>query len=86
MGHPEKQLAAVLSGLKDSSINFKDICRLLEYLGFKCRQKGSHHIFYKEGIVEILNLQPLGNQAKAYQVRQVRDLVLKYKLGGGLNV
>jgi hypothetical protein len=29
---------------------------------------------------EILNLQPKGSQAKPYQVRQVRDVVLKYKL------
>jgi len=33
-------------------------------------------------LVEILNLQPLGSKAKAYQVKQVRNVILKYKLGG----
>jgi len=35
---------------------------------------------------EILNLQPRGHSAKPYQVRrQVRAIVLKYRLGGDLN-
>jgi len=45
-----------------------------------------HHIFYKEGIEEILNLQPDGAKAKPYQVKQVRGVILKYKLGGNLDV
>ena len=52
-------------------------------IGFAQRIKGSHHIFSKEGIEEIINLQPvLGGKAKPYQVKQVRNLILKYKLGG----
>jgi len=47
------------------------------------RIKGDHHIFYKEGIEEIVNLQPLKDgKAKAYQVKQVRGVILKYKLYG----
>lgn len=42
--------------------------------------KGSHRIYFKEGVEEIINLQPRGSQAKAYQVKQVRDLILKYQL------
>ncbi len=38
---------------------------------------------HKEGIEEILNLQPKGANAKPYQVKQVRNLILKYKLGEG---
>ncbi len=41
---------------------------------------GSHTIFYKEGVTEILNLQAKGGEAKPYQVKQVRDLILKYQL------
>ena len=48
------------------------------------RTKGSHHIFTKEGIPEILNLQPKGSAAKPYQVRQVRGVILKYRLAGDL--
>ena len=51
-------------------------------LGFQERVKGGHHIFWKEGVVEILNLQPKGSKAKPYQVKQVRAILLKYKLGG----
>ncbi len=49
-------------------------------LGFNCRIKGSHHIFYKDGIDEIINLQPDGSKAKPYQVKQVRTIIINYKL------
>ncbi len=42
---------------------------------------GSHHIFTKDRVEEILNLQPKGNESKPYQVKQVRNVILKYKLG-----
>lgn len=58
---------------------------LLERLGFEQRIRGSHHIFAREGVAEILNLQPLGSKAKPYQVKQLRSVILKYKLGGELN-
>lgn len=48
---------------------------------FDERIRGSHHIFTKDGIEEILNLQPKGNKSKPYQVKQVRNVILKYKLG-----
>jgi hypothetical protein len=47
---------------------------------FNNRINGDHHIFYKRDIEEILNLQPKGSQAKAYQVKQVRNIILKYRL------
>ncbi|MGL5875753.1 MAG: type II toxin-antitoxin system HicA family toxin [Xenococcaceae cyanobacterium] len=58
------------------------MCQLLHKLGFQERIRGSHHIFIKEGVEEILNLQPKNSQPKAYQVKQVREVILKYKLGG----
>jgi len=45
------------------------------------RIKGSHHIFSQENIEEIINLQPDGSKAKAYQVKQIRELMVKYQLG-----
>ncbi|MEW6232309.1 MAG: type II toxin-antitoxin system HicA family toxin [Chloroflexota bacterium] len=57
------------------------LCQLLRRLGFEERVRGSHHIFTKEGVEEILNLQPKGAKAKPYQVKQVRNVILKYKLG-----
>jgi hypothetical protein len=40
----------------------------------------SHRIFSKEGVEEIINIQPDGAQAKPYQVKQVRDIMVKYRL------
>ena len=77
----EKILFRILRGASDRNILFNDLCYLLESLGFQNRIKGSHHIYFKEGIEEILNLQPKNSNAKPYQVRQVRDIILKYKLG-----
>lgn len=80
-----KTLDRVLGGLADKNIRFQDLKKLLSDLGFSVRIKGDHHIFFKEGVEEIINLQPLGDgKAKAYQVRQIRGLILKYKLNKGV--
>ncbi len=76
----EKIIQKVLSGSSDRNLDFNDLCNLLETLGFNNRIKGSHHIYFKKGIEEIINLQPLNNKAKPYQVKQVRELLIKYKL------
>lgn len=65
-----------------TSISFEDLRFLLNKIGFKERCKGDHFIFTLEGINEIINLQPDGKSAKKYQVKQVRQIVTKYKLGG----
>jgi hypothetical protein len=81
----KKILQKILSGLSDRNIRFQDLKKLLSQLGFSERIKGDHHIFYKEGVEEIINLQPLGDgKAKAYQVKQVRELIFKYKLQEGV--
>ncbi len=82
MGKNEKLLFKVLRGSSDTNILFDELCSLLNYLGFRKRVKGSHHIFYKDGVAEILNLQPKQSKAKAYQVKQVREVIIKYELGG----
>ena len=78
----DRVLLRVLSGASDANISFAELRRLLIRLGFSERVRGSHHIFTKSGVVEILNVQPKGNRSKPYQVRQVRNLILKYRLGG----
>lgn len=78
----DKLLVRILRGTSDRNISFKELCQLLNWLGFEERIRGGHHIFTKDKIEEILNLQPKGAMAKAYQVRQVRRVILKYKLGG----
>lgn len=71
----------ILRGRSDANIRFDDLRALLRYLGFEERVRGSHHLFDKDGVVELVNLQGRGGHAKPYQVRQVRRLILKYKLG-----
>jgi hypothetical protein len=80
MGKKEKVLLKVLRGTSDANISFSDLCLLLHHLAFDERMKGSHHIFTRSGIEEILNLQPKSGKAKAYQVKQVRHIILRYKL------
>ena len=73
----------ILSGSSDRNIRFEDLTKVLRDIGFKERIKGSHHIFTKEGVVEIINLQPLRDgKAKPYQVKQVRNIFVTYKLTG----
>ena len=78
----ETILESILRGSSDANIPFTGLCDLLVKLGFRERVKGSHHIFWKEGLAEIVNLQPKGAKAKPYQVKQVRAILLKYKMGG----
>ena len=85
MSQSEKLLLAVLSGTRDKNIPFSDLQALLDRLGFQCRVKGDHFICTRHDAEEIINLQPRGTQAKPYQVKQVRNIILKYRLGGDLN-
>ena len=80
MGKHEKLMQKILSGRQDTSIQFSEAISLLRALGFSLRTKGSHHIFDREGVEELINLQPDGSKAKAYQVKQIRDIILKYRL------
>ncbi|HEX8493711.1 MAG TPA: hypothetical protein VF658_12770 [Pyrinomonadaceae bacterium] len=82
MSKYEKLLIRILRGASDADISFDGLCGLLRHLGFDERIRGSHHIFSREGVEEILNVQSLGSKAKAYQVKQVRGVILKYRLGG----
>jgi predicted RNA binding protein YcfA (HicA-like mRNA interferase family) len=79
MSSYEKLLLKILAGTSDANISFADTCNLLRKLGFDERIRGGHHIFTKDNVEEILNLQPKGSKAKPYQVKQIRDLVLHYK-------
>jgi hypothetical protein len=78
----DKLLDQILRGTSDANIPFAGLCDVLLKLGFAERVRGSHHIFWKDGVEEILNLQPKGSNAKPYQVKQVRHVILKYRLGG----
>ena len=80
MGKFVKLIEKILSGRQDNSIGFFELVNLLHSFGFSSRIKGSHHIFFRAGVSEIINIQPNGANAKAYQVKQVRNIILKYRL------
>ena len=70
----------VMEGKSDSNIRFTDFRNLLLTYGFRERIRGDHYIYKREDIIERINIQPSGNKAKAYQVKQVRMLFEKYGL------
>jgi predicted RNA binding protein YcfA (HicA-like mRNA interferase family) len=54
---------------------------LVEGFGFRLvRTSGSHHIFSRADVPDVVNLQPLRGEAKPYQIRQVLRLVERYNL------
>jgi hypothetical protein len=69
MGRHEKLLIKILRGTSDKSIGFEEFRNLLLHIGFEERIKGSHHILWKDGISEILNIQETSGKAKPYQVK-----------------
>ena len=72
----------ILQGKSDANINFDELCHLLRCLGFQERTRGSHHIFMRPGVRELINLQREGSKAKVYQVRQTRQVLVRYGLEG----
>ena len=81
MGKYLKLREKILDGGADANIEFAELCKLLGRLGFGERVRADHHIFTRDGVAEIINLQPKGKKAKPYQVKQVRSILVKYRLG-----
>lgn len=81
MGKYKKLLNQILIGSSDTNIEFQSLCILLEKMNFSRRVKGDHYIFFRDGVEEIINIQPAGNKAKPYQVKQIRNIILKYNMG-----
>jgi virulence-associated protein VapD len=75
-----KLLTKVLSGRSDSNLDFDDLRNLLKRLGFEERTRGSHHVFVRSGIHDMINLQRERRLAKPYQVRQVRAVIAAHGL------
>lgn len=81
MSTSEKLYLSIISGLHDKNIKFKDLQKLLNILGFDCRIRGDHFIYSFGDLRENINIQPSGNMAKPYQVKQIRNFLQKYKIG-----
>ena len=80
MSKHDKLLERLLRGTSDASFSFEELRQIVLRLGFEERVRGSHHIFSRPDVPEILNLQSKKGKAKSYQVKQVRDVILRYRL------
>ena len=86
MSQNEKLLSELLDGVHDKSFLFSDLQKILSACGFELRTRGDHFMYTRDDVAEIINIQPVhGNRAKPYQVKQIREIVVKYRLGGGLH-
>ncbi len=76
---PRKLLEKILGG--SLNVSFADMRRLVEAFGFRlARVSGSHHIFTRPDVPELVNLQNARGKAKPYQIRQFLKLVEEYNL------
>ena len=79
MNQRQKFLAQLLNTQNSANLDFASLVNLFVFLGFEQRIRGSHHLFTKIGIAEIINIQPAaGNSVKPYQAKQVRAVLIKY--------
>lgn len=81
MGKYTKLRDRTIAGNSDANIEFLELCTLLVRLGFRERVQGSHHILSRENVSEIVNIQPKDAKAKSYQVKQIRGVIVRYRLG-----
>ena len=76
-----KELLARISRGALGNVGFADFQRLIEGFGFRLlRSRGSHFVYARSGIPNIVNLQEVGGQAKPYQIRQFLRIVERYNL------
>ncbi len=78
----DKMVLKILSGKSDNNLSLKELKAFLIKLGFEEREAaGSHTIYKKKGIPDAINVQSdKSGNAKPYQVKQIRQIILKYKL------
>ena len=73
----------IINKLKNNNKNIKysDFCSILKYFGFVCkRQSGSHKLYYRLGVKELLNIQNVNGEIKPYQIKQFLNIIKKYNL------
>jgi hypothetical protein len=80
VGRRRKLYDKIVSGQSDANIPFEQTVNMLTHLDFAERISGSHHVFAREGIEELINLQEVEGKCKPYQVRQVRAVLEKYNM------
>ncbi|MXX48302.1 MAG: type II toxin-antitoxin system HicA family toxin [Chloroflexi bacterium] len=80
MNRHQRLLNRILDGRNLANIRFADVRALLVRMGFEERIRGSHHSYRMAGVVDKVNLQPIGSDAKPYQLRELRKTLLNHDL------
>ena len=80
MSKADKTFEKILSATADANVRFDDVLSLMPRLGFRLRIRGSHHIFTRPGVEVLIDLQPVHGKCKPYQVRQIRDVLIKFNI------
>jgi len=63
------------------NVRFEHLCRIAEQFGFTGRGgKGSHRIYSKAGVRELLNFQDVEGMSKPYQVKPLCKVIEDYSL------
>lgn len=76
----------IMSGRSDKNISEEDMEFFLSKIGATHRRtKGSHIQYSVDNIPELINIQPKNGKIKPYQVKGIRNIVSKYRLGEGGN-
>jgi len=79
MGRAPKVFA--LARANPAGLSFKELQLLVVAAGYRlARIRGDHFVYSRSGTPEIINLQPIKSNAKAYQVRQVLGIIEKYEI------
>ncbi len=75
------KLYTLLLQSADRTVSFRDFIALIEAFGFvHSRTKGSHQSYKHPSCPRLMVIQPIGKDAKRYQVREFLDLVREYAL------
>ena len=65
----------------NKNIKYSDFCSMLKYFGFVCkRQRGSHRLYSRLGVKELINIQNVNGEIKPYQIKQFLNIIKKYNL------
>lgn len=77
----DKKIFDAIVGGRGGTIAFRDLEHLLRSLGFRLdRISGSHHIYVHPRVSRPLSIQPIGKDAKRYQIKQLDDMIKEFKL------
>jgi len=73
----------LLAKIQNNTVNmqYSKFVTLIKAYGFRrTRGNGSHEIYRRKGVADIVNIQNDNGHAKSYQVKQFLSLIEKYNL------